>query len=492
MDKNNLGEQLNRAFDAYRQACMERDNIKKTLEQRIDALEQEVAIKQNTIVKLQLQSQSASATPRGNILGQAQVLDTLPQINESDLLKIRRNEAQHPVACDPPDELKVALERERYCKEQLAAENSRLKEQIKDYQQKQKDLKRCIEEKDHQLRQHRNELKEQANFPRHGEQCNLKVNLKMAESSSKKVVPLAGTDHHPLYKEGLEFAFQQVCQEFKQLSALTKKQTELLSKYNYNKEVISDMPFSMPIQCTDEGEQEQVEGLFVGKKNKSILKSPIGSQGHRTCPKQLPVVESLSDLDVKFPPSDNVYDFLNSTPEKPGPKPPFEDPTRKVEDVLLKDDIQDFEHKKCNKEECTSLETFTEGPTNETLQNPSCDEQGMCTNINNTFMGATVGKNPFRSPSFLKPSNPFLNVEKPHQMATSAPTEIRGPQQPEWNPYHNKEGELLHQASKDSDLDLNSKICEFCQRVFPAGTTSRDDFLRHLNSHFEVVAKNGF
>uniref|UniRef100_UPI00398F42E4 TRAF family member-associated NF-kappa-B activator n=1 Tax=Pristiophorus japonicus TaxID=55135 RepID=UPI00398F42E4 len=426
MDKNNLGEQLNRAFDAYRQACVERDNIKKTLEQQIGVLEQELAKKQNIIVKLQ--SQFASTTPRGNIPGQAQGLDTLPQINKSDLLEIRRNEAQHPVVCGLPDELKVALEIERHCK----------------------------------------------------------VNWKMAESSSKKTVPLAVTDH-PLYKERLDFAFQQVCQEFKQLSALTKKQTELLNNYNYNKEVLN-MPFSMPIQCTDEGEHEHVEESFAGK-DKSISKSPIRSHGHRM--HQEPVVESLFDLDVKFPPSDNDYDFLNSAPEKLRPEPPFEDPTHKVEGVLLRDDIQDFEH---NKEECTLFETFTEGSTIEASQNPFCDKQERCTNIN-ISIGTIVDKNPFRSPSnpsILKPSNPFLNLEESHQMVPSAPTEIRGPQQHVWNPYHNKEGELLHQASKDSDLDLDSKICEFCQAVFPAGTTSREDFLRHLNSHFEVVAKNGF
>ncbi|XP_072330517.1 TRAF family member-associated NF-kappa-B activator [Scyliorhinus torazame] len=477
MDKNSAGEQLNRAFEAYRQACMERDNIKKTLEQKICGLEQELAtIKQTTV----LQSQSASTTPRGNNPGQAQILNTRPQIKESDLLKIRRNEPQN--TCDPSDELKIG-EREKYCKEPLATENNRLKEQIKDYQQMQKELKRGIEERDHELRQLRKELKEHTDFFRRGEQLyctpDLKVNWKMAESSSKKDVPLTGTDHHPLNKETLEFAFQEVCQEFKQLSALTKKQTELLTFYNYNKEMIN-MSFSMPIQCTEEG--GQVEEHFVGKKDKTMSKSSTGTRGYRMPQEKLPVVESLSDLDVKFPPSDN-YDFLNSTPEKLRPKGHFEDPTCKVEEVLLKDDTQDLEHK--NKEECTLFETFTVGPTHKATHNPFYDEQGKPTNIN-TSVGTTVDKTTFRipsSPSALQPSNPFLNVES-HQMVPSAPTEIRGPQQPVWNPYHNKEGELLHQASKDSDLDLNSKICEFCQTVFPAGPTSREDFLRHLNSHF--------
>ncbi|XP_043549790.1 TRAF family member-associated NF-kappa-B activator-like isoform X2 [Chiloscyllium plagiosum] len=486
MDKNNLGEQLNRAFEAYRQACMERDNIKKVSEQKIYELEQELAIKDQTITKLQLQS--ASATPRGNIPGQAQCLNPWPQ---SDLLTVRRNEAQHLVTCDSPDELIVALERERHCKERLTTENSRLEEQIKDYQQKLKELKKSIEEKDEEFRQLRNELIEHTDFFTHGKQLyckpESKVNRKMAESSSKNAVPLTGTDH-PLYKERLDFAFQEICQEFKQLSALTKKQTELLSKYNYSKEAIN-MPFSMPIQCTDEGEQEHVAEHFVGK-DKSVSKSSaVLQEGYRMQQEHLQVVESLSELDIRFPPSDNDYDFLNSAPEKTRPKTAFEDPIRKVDEALMQGDIQDLKDK--NREECTLFETFPVGPTNKTKPNPFGDEQGKIANIN-TSVGTAVDNSTLRSPSspsFLQPSKSFPNAES-HQMISTEATVIRGPQHPVWYPYHNKEGELLHQASKDSDPDLNSKTCEFCQEVFPAGTKAKEDFLRHLNSHF--IAKNGF
>lgn len=42
------------------------------------------------------------------------------------------------------------------------------------------------------------------------------------------------------YRETMEFAFQGVYQELKHLSALTKKQTKLLGKCIYSKEVISE------------------------------------------------------------------------------------------------------------------------------------------------------------------------------------------------------------------------------------------------------------
>uniref|UniRef100_A0AAX7URX8 TRAF family member-associated NFKB activator n=1 Tax=Astatotilapia calliptera TaxID=8154 RepID=A0AAX7URX8_ASTCA len=34
-----------------------------------------------------------------------------------------------------------------------------------------------------------------------------------------------------------------------------------------------------------------------------------------------------------------------------------------------------------------------------------------------------------------------------------------------------------------SDVALQSHICEFCQAVFPGHTTTRGEFLRHLNTH---------
>lgn len=485
MDKN-IGEQLNKAFDAYRQACVERDNIKKSLEQRIYVLEQTVEKKDNTIAKLQLQA--ASTTPRGNIAGQVQVLDTLPQINESDLLKLRRNEAQHSTASDSPEDLKEVLERERLWKEHLVVANSRLKDQIKDYQQKQTELKNNIEEKDHQLRLLSKELKEYTKFTNIEQlHCRpvLEANWKLTESPLKKDVPLAETDHCAPYKETMEFAFQGVYQELKHLSALTKKQTKLLGKCIYSKEVIT-MPFSMPVQCTDEGEHEHVINAIV--KDGSATKD-FASQGHRAQQGQLPDVESLSELDIKFPPSDNDYDFLYSAPDKPEVKLPIEAPTCTVEEELLKDNVQDLDSKICNKQEWPSFEICHKEPTNEVSADLFCGEQGKGANINTS----AVDRNPFRgpsSPSDHEPPDLFLKVEESNLKLPS--TEIRGPQQPVWSPYHNKEGKLLLQASSDSDLDRKSKICEFCQARFPASTTSREDFLRHLNSHFVHGTKNGF
>lgn len=283
----------------------------------------------------------------------------------------------------------------------------------------------------------------------------------------------------------MEFAFQGVYQELKHLSALTKKQTKLLGKCIYSKEVIT-MPFSMPVQCTDEGEHEHVINAIV--KDGSATKD-FASQGHRAQQGQLPDVESLSELDIKFPPSDNDYDFLYSAPDKPEVKLPIEAPTCTVEEELLKDNVQDLDSKICNKQEWPSFEICHKEPTNEVSADLFCGEQGKGANINTS----AVDRNPFRgpsSPSDHEPPDLFLKVEESNLKLPS--TEIRGPQQPVWSPYHNKEGKLLLQASSDSDLDRKSKICEFCQARFPASTTSREDFLRHLNSHFVHGTKNGF
>ncbi|XP_005393398.1 PREDICTED: TRAF family member-associated NF-kappa-B activator isoform X3 [Chinchilla lanigera] len=71
---------------------------------------------------------------------------------------------------------------------------------------------------------------------------------------------------------------------------------------------------------------------------------------------------------------------------------------------------------------------------------------------------------------------PFPSLDSPGKA-------IRGPQQPLWNPFPNQDSDLLAQSDTDSELHP-PRVCEFCQAVFPPSIMSRGDFLRHLNSHF--------
>ncbi|XP_004608157.1 TRAF family member-associated NF-kappa-B activator isoform X1 [Sorex araneus] len=63
---------------------------------------------------------------------------------------------------------------------------------------------------------------------------------------------------------------------------------------------------------------------------------------------------------------------------------------------------------------------------------------------------------------------------------------IRGPQQPVWKPFPSEDSDLLVLNGIASELDI-PRHCEFCQAVFPPSIT-RTDFLRHLNTHFNGEA----
>eukprot|EP00062_Callorhinchus_milii_P005650 gi/632945399/ref/XP_007888043.1/ PREDICTED: TRAF family member-associated NF-kappa-B activator [Callorhinchus milii] len=471
MNKNNLED----PYDACCLGCREKDI--KTLEQRIDDLQRELAVKSNVIINLQC----ASAIPRG------EALDTLAHGTKDDLPKPRRRDSQRPAAFHLSEDPTAVLTRERDCK--LTAENSQLNERINKFQDEQKQFKSIIEQQEQELRMLRKQL--DVGLYRHDQQqCHhpdVKVNRKMADPFSLKAGPSAKTDHLT-NEEELEMFFQQICQQFKQLSTLTTKQAELLGKSKYSNNTI-DLDFSIPIQCTDEGAHEQAEGPCIGKEGKKVCKGPSTAQGSGVYQNQLPVVQSLSELNIKFPPSDGDYEFLNSAAEKPQTKPAFEGPGDTVEKAVLKDTVQDMACKKFNKPECTSLETSPEEPTTEAAQNAFCDEQKPSTNF--TVLTYVKDDNsPFRNPA--GPAHkPFRNIEESHKVFQSSPTEIRGPQKTLWTPHHNKDG-ILPQGAGNSDLESNSKICEFCHKVFPAGTKSKEDFLRHLNSHFKDGAKNGF
>ncbi|XP_070364071.1 TRAF family member-associated NF-kappa-B activator isoform X7 [Equus asinus] len=55
---------------------------------------------------------------------------------------------------------------------------------------------------------------------------------------------------------------------------------------------------------------------------------------------------------------------------------------------------------------------------------------------------------------------------------------------PVWKPFPHQDSDLSSVLSgTGAELHI-PRVCEFCQAVFPPSITSRGDFLRHLNSHF--------
>lgn len=80
---------------------------------------------------------------------------------------------------------------------------------------------------------------------------------------------------------------------------------------------LTDQRFSMPIQCTD-GTADQAERPFSSALRSAVdIPLPPTSLASRgASPEDRDLVDSLTKLSVKFPPSaDSEYEFLTSAPE---------------------------------------------------------------------------------------------------------------------------------------------------------------------------------
>lgn len=78
----------------------------------------------------------------------------------------------------------------------------------------------------------------------------------------------------------------------------------------------TDQRFSLPVQCTDRTEEAERPFSMVRRSAVDIPHPPTSLPSCGTGPEDRDSVDSLTKLNVKFPPSaDSEYDFLNSTPE---------------------------------------------------------------------------------------------------------------------------------------------------------------------------------
>ena len=90
-----------------------------------------------------------------------------------------------------------------------------------------------------------------------------------------------------------------------------KKQTHVFSFH------LTDQRFSMPIQCTDRTEEAERPFSSALRSAVDIPLPPTSLASRGASPEDRDLVDSLTKLSVKFPPSaDSEYDFLNSAPER--------------------------------------------------------------------------------------------------------------------------------------------------------------------------------
>ncbi|XP_031226248.1 TRAF family member-associated NF-kappa-B activator isoform X1 [Mastomys coucha] len=410
MDKN-IGEQLNRAYEAFRQACMDRDSAVRELqqkqtenyEQRIREQQEQLSFQQTLIDRLKSQLLLVDSS-RDNSYGY------VPLLEDSDRRK------NNLTLDEPHDKVKLGTLRDKQSKVR--------RQEVSSGKETSKDL----------------------NIPLHHE------------------------------RDNIEKTFWDLKEEFHRICLLAKAQKDHLSKLNIP-DIATDTQYSVPIQCTDKTDKQ--EALFKPQAKDDINRGlscvtavtprGLGRDEEDTS------FESLSKFNVKFPPMDNDSIFLHSTPETPSKLTPAT-PEAVCQDrfsMEVRDNPGNFV-----KTEETLFEIQGIDPITSAVQNLKTTDKTKPSNLRAPCLPAGdhnvfyVNTFPLQDP----PDVPFPSLDSPGKA-------VRGPQQPFWKPFLNQDTDLVVPSDSDSELH-KPLVCEFCQELFPPSITSRGDFLRHLNTHF--------
>eukprot|EP00079_Xenopus_tropicalis_P009365 XP_002933307.2 PREDICTED: TRAF family member-associated NF-kappa-B activator [Xenopus tropicalis] len=469
----NIGEQLNKAYEAYRQACMDKEQAVKQMQQKLDVCEQQlrdqtkqIASLKNCITVLTSQSSTAIGPGKGGT-------HAPPQSPKPGSTEGWRNEAANSFSYEHlQEELNVSMQREKHYKEQL--DNERFK--LRKLEESQKAFDSIVLKKNDEIRVLKNRLKS-AN-ERHEAEDYRPTPTHEGEVKSKTLQDPAGAGSAPVYtRQGMEHVFSEMKEEFSQICRLTRKQSLQLNTLLSKKENSPDIPLqcSMPIQCTDEPHEEEQDMAINVKSDKS----PFGSMTPRGLggDDESILVESLSDLSVKFPPNDDDSEFLQSAPEKI----PILCPVLTQLPSQLHTQAPVLSTTQPN---TTDTRCLAGVPCNlENIKHPDLGNNYRGSNLQTSedsdllqAVNSPVRKytNTFYSPDIL---------DAPESAETTGMI-VRGPQQAVWKPVLHQEKDLSAPGSRKWDQN-SSDVCEFCKAVFPSAMRSHEDFFRHLNSHFK-------
>uniref|UniRef100_A0A8D0HD26 TRAF family member associated NFKB activator n=1 Tax=Sphenodon punctatus TaxID=8508 RepID=A0A8D0HD26_SPHPU len=482
MDKN-IGEQLNKAFEAFRQACMDRDSAVKELKQKTESYEQQIReqqeqllLQKNIIAKLKSQVAPVNANA-GNIHVHAPV---------SEDSETGRNGTLNLTFDQLHEKLKFAMQREKLLKEQFKNESIKLRRIEEESSLRENKLESIIAVMEEKIRFLRNRLKEVSEaqnciqMPRY----EFEAKSEKTASTSQELSPEV-TIHE---REDLETVFWEMKEECHRVCALTRAQTDQLSKLNIRRDPVTEIQVSMPIQCTDKTDEQAEEVL------KPWLKKDINRGTSCITPRgagqdeEENSVESLSNFNVKFPPTDNDSAFLQSTQDTPVvPCPGIAEKVHRDHPFIeLRDLAPNF-----GELNSSLLEAYRVDPITSAIQNLATINKTKPSSHANTLLQNAQDKTPCLKTAdvYNFGATIFTNQDTPEENSPPSETAgrtVRGPQQPLWKPYHTQDNnDLLALPSTDSEQNQPG-VCEFCQKVFPPSITSREDFLRHLNSHFKV------
>uniref|UniRef100_A0A8I6AIS2 TRAF family member-associated NFKB activator n=2 Tax=Rattus norvegicus TaxID=10116 RepID=A0A8I6AIS2_RAT len=413
MDKN-IGEQLNRAYEAFRQACMDRDSAVRELQQKTENYEQRIREQQEQL--------SFQQTLIDRLKSQLRLVDS------------SRARAYLVAVTLRPHSGRKQWQKLALCSSTLSPVSAQ-------------------------------SMRWESTF---------KVRRQEVSSGKETSKDLSIPLHHE--RDNIEKTFWDLKEEFHRICLLAKAQKDHLSKLNIP-DIATDTQCSVPIQCTDKTEKQ--EALFKPQAKDdinrgmscvtSVTPRGLGRDEEDTS------FESLSKFNVKFPPVDSDSTFLHSTPETPSILAPST-PEAVCQDKFNVE-VRDSPGNLVKTEE-TLFEIQGINPITSAIQNLKTTDKTKPSNLRAPCLPAGdhnvfyVNTFPLQDP----PDAPFPSLDSPGKA-------VRGPQQPLWKPFPNQDTDLVVPSGSDSVL-LKPQVCEFCQELFPPSLTSRGDFLRHLNTHF--------
>ncbi|XP_043537882.1 TRAF family member-associated NF-kappa-B activator [Chiloscyllium plagiosum] len=298
-----------------------------------------------------------------------------------------------------------------------------------------------------------------------------------------------------IHLKEMEETFELLYQEFRRLKSVCERQAEMIKKLTEKREMATERPFTLPIQCTDAGKPDQSEGPFLRPQKQKVLQVaacnvPTDSQGIMVDRKHGKELEYCSRLDIRFPPTRDESSFFISEPEKladlntvhqPEPPTPI--------DGSVNDSLSNLY------DDCRCSYNFNVDRSS--LEQPAMDishhilgEGDIILKSNYLFQERQYSGNDLENVPEQRNLNSAVIYRSTDCVSVlpelSIPPEIAEPQQSSWSPHCLAEECCTgHEAMLSSESSLNSQVCEFCQAVFPAGAATRADYLVHLTGHIE-------
>ncbi|XP_053327013.1 TRAF family member-associated NF-kappa-B activator isoform X2 [Spea bombifrons] len=458
MDK--IGDQLNKAYEAYRQVCVEKERFKKDLTMKTELYEQQIRDQNNQILQLkgwiaELKAQLQTFTGQGFSPGP-------PPSPKNENAECRRTETVSNLSYEQlQEQLTLSKLQKMHYKEQLEIEHLKSKKM----EEEQKKLESILLIKNEEIRALKNLLKEER-----------------TKKNTQEFPPVRSPLDEST-RQGAEQLFCDLKDEFSRICKLTREQSLRLNRF-FKKENGADVPmqFSMPVQCTDEtNDKTQAAENPKFQKSKAAFAS-ITPRGLGPDDELSVSVESLSNLSVKFPPSDENCEFLESSPE--------------IGPLLRPASDKNAPHDALQKEAPLFPMNFDPIPCGSSGKEPltgtvsdlmALRHLNIRSNYKNSYLdsekddSASRGEN---SPLKKYTVDYFIQgLAEGSEPSTPTGRTVRGPQQAIWKPSKHEENDLIAPGCEKWDQD-SADICEFCQAVFPPSSRTSGDFLRHLNSHF--------